>query len=76
MKLNLFPLLETITFLHDIVKLEHLGINVDSVYITHDHKWKLAGMNYSQQLTGEQYQTIGGDVHFYDYLHLPPEVVK
>lgn len=74
MKLNLFPLLETINFLHEIVKLGHLGLNMESIYVTSEGKWKLGGMNYVQVLTGEEEQSVEG-VEFYDLLHLPPEIV-
>jgi len=52
LKLNLFPLLETVNFLHEIVKLCHLGISLESIFITHEGKWKIGGMNYVQMLTG------------------------
>lgn len=32
-------------------------------------------MNYSQVLTGEEYQPLEGNGDFWDYLHLAPEVV-
>lgn len=33
-------------------------------------------MNYVQVLTGEDEQSLDDSVEFYDYLHLPPEVVN
>lgn len=57
------------------MKLCHLGISLESIYVTHEGKWKVGGMNYAHVLTGEESQAIDA-VEFYDYLHLPPEVVK
>lgn len=52
----------------------HLGICLDSIYITADGKWKIAGLNYTQQITTDQEQNLDGD--FYDYAHCAPEVVR
>ncbi len=72
----MFPLLEGINFLHEIVKLCHLGLSFEAIYITAEGKWKIGGMNYAQVLTGEEYQPVEGEGNFWDYLHLAPEVVN
>lgn len=53
LRLNLFPLIDTIQFLHDNVKTVHLGINFDNIYITKEGKWKLSGFSNSHIYGGE-----------------------
>lgn len=46
-------LLEALNFLHNSVKLVHLGINLNNIYITHEGKWKLGGFTFSQNLIND-----------------------
>ena len=53
LKIHILELLEALNFLHNSVKLVHLGINLNNIYITSDGKWKLGGFVYSQNLTND-----------------------
>ena len=51
LKIHILELLEALNFLHNSVKIVHLGINLNNIYITSDGKWKLGGFVFSQNLT-------------------------
>lgn len=53
LRLNLFPVLDTVQFLHENVKTVHMGLNFDNVYITKQGKWKISGFSNSQIYSGE-----------------------
>ena len=56
MRLNFFRVLETLAFLHDTVKQAHLNLNLHSVYITEEGKWKIGGLGFCQSLGSESLQ--------------------
>ena len=73
--MNLFPLLDTIQFLHDNVKTVHLGINFDNIYITREGKWKLSGFSNSQIHGGEGLEDTK-NFRCSNFYFCPPEVVN
>ena len=56
LKIHLLELLQAITFLHNNVKIVHLGINLNNIYVTAEGKWKLGGFIHSQQMSGDGLQ--------------------
>lgn len=51
LKIHILELMEALNFLHNSVKMVHLGVNMNNIYITADGKWKLGGLVFSQNLT-------------------------
>jgi len=49
-RIQLLPLLETLNFIHSNVKIAHLAVNLENVYVMPDGKWKLSGFGSSQSL--------------------------
>jgi SCY1-like protein 2 len=47
LKYGLLELFNAISFLHNDVKVVHLGISPENIYIGLDGKWKLGGLTYS-----------------------------
>ena len=41
---------KTLSFLHNDVKMAHLGISPENIYITPDGKWKFAGLIFATQI--------------------------
>ena len=54
LKLFLYPFIETLEFLHNTLKQAHLGISLDSIYVTSDGKWKLGGFGVNQVMASEE----------------------
>lgn len=47
LKWNLLDLCNAINFLHNDVKVAHLAISPENIYLTYNGKWKLGGLMYS-----------------------------
>ena len=49
-KLHIEELLKTLTFLHNDVRIAHVSLSPENVYIMPDGKWKLGGFMFSTQI--------------------------
>jgi serine/threonine protein kinase len=57
------------------VKIVHLGLNFDNIYITKEGKWKLSGFSNSQIHTTEGLEGIK-NFRCSNYYYCAPEVVE
>jgi hypothetical protein len=45
-------------FIHNTLKQAHLAIGLDSIYITSEGKWKMAGFGFNQVVSSEGSQQL------------------
>jgi len=48
MQMHLLELVDALAFLHNDVRMVHLDINPNSIFITSSGKWKLGSLAFSQ----------------------------
>lgn len=53
-KMHLLELLQALSFLHNDVKIAHLGVSPENIYATSSGKWKLGGMIFTTQVLSTQ----------------------
>jgi len=83
-KLHIIDLCEAVRFLHCDVRVCHLGISPENVYITPDGKWKLGGFSFATPMgmpgnvdTGIDFSLEGNSLHLTPRLNFTaPEVVS
>ena len=52
--MHLLELLQALSFFHNDVKMAHLGISPENIYVTLNGKWKLGGMVFTTQLLNDK----------------------
>ena len=53
-KMHLLELLQALSFFHNDVKMAHLGVSPENIYVTANGKWKLGGMVFTTQVLSEK----------------------
>ena len=53
-KMHLLELLQALSFFHNDVKMAHLGVSPENIYVTVNGKWKLGGMVFTTQLLSDK----------------------
>jgi hypothetical protein len=69
LKLNLEELLKTMSFLQNDVKICHLGISPENIWIDNTNRWKLSGFIFATELLG----TNQADTKNVNYLTKPSD---
>lgn len=62
-KIHLLEVLQAISFLHNDVKMAHLGLSPENIFLTTKGKWKLGGLIFSTQIVSED-QVIPNNLDF------------
>mmetsp|Transcript_8304 Transcript_8304/g.16371 ORF Transcript_8304/g.16371 Transcript_8304/m.16371 type:complete len:797 (+) Transcript_8304:5029-7419(+) len=65
-RLGLIDILEALVFLQSEARLLHLAVCPDNIYLTPRGKWKLAGLSFSQPITGDRKATIPPTMDFFN----------
>ena len=53
-KMHLLELLQALSFFHNDVKMAHLGVSPENIYVTANGKWKLGGMVFTTQILNDK----------------------
>ena len=56
-KIHLLELLQALSFFHNDVKMAHLGLSPENIFLTTKGKWKLGGLIFSTQIISENQVT-------------------
>ena len=52
-KFHILDIIDGITFLHDDIKMAHLSLSPENIYITQSGKWKIAGFIFATQIVSD-----------------------